>query len=113
MTAKEWLEKTLPEPIEGISRLYRGNRPYAECADGWSVSIQGNTDGHYCQPRNTEYSGVPWEVELGYPSAEEPELIEYAEDKDRPTDTVYAYVPIYVLEDIVERHGGIIIEEEK
>jgi hypothetical protein len=111
MTAKEWLEKTLPAPVEGYSRMYRHNRPRAMCADGWSVSIQGNTDGHYCRPRDTHYDGVPWEVELGYPSEAEELLLNYAEDKERLTDTVYAYVPIDVLEDVVAKHGGIIGED--
>lgn len=108
MTAKEWLQRTLPERIEGMSEYYRHNRPRARCADGFTVSIQANTDGHYCQPRDTNYDGTPWAVELGYPSEADDRLMEYAEDKDRPTNTVYGYVPLDVVEAVVADHGGIV-----
>ena len=109
MTAKEWLEKTLPEAKEigGYGRYYRDNRPRAVCADGFSVSIQGNTNSHYCSPRDVSYGGVPYEVELGYPSTSDPLIANYAEDKDRPTGTVYGYVPIDIVEELIAKHGGI------
>jgi len=32
----------------------------------------------------------------------------YAEDYDKPTDTVYAYVPSSVIIDVIENHGGMV-----
>ena len=81
-------------------------RPRVTCADGFSVSIQGGTDNHYCKPRENcnEYQ----EVELGFPSMDIPELWRYAEAPDNHTGTVFAYVPIDEIEKVVEHHGGIV-----
>ena len=85
-------------------------RPRFVCADEWSVSIQ---TGYcpYCSPRGCD---GPYEnVELGYPSAMEGLLMDYAEDRDRPTDTVYAYVPVTLVNDVIRMHGGPKKEEEE
>ena len=61
------------------------------CKDGFSVSIQAGR-GNYCCPRSDQ---APWiEVELGYPSRPDWLIMQYAEDKDEPTATVYGYVPV-------------------
>lgn len=78
------------------------------CADGFSVSVQAN-EGAYCEPREDE---GPWiEVECGYPSEEEPLLMKYAENKNRPTDTVYGWVPVGVVLRVVKNHGGMVSGE--
>lgn len=33
--------------------------------------------------------------------------MQYAEDEDRPTATVYGYVPVSVVEALIDKHGGI------
>ena len=33
--------------------------------------------------------------------------MEYVEDYDNPTYTVYAYVPVEVVQEVIEKHGGI------
>jgi hypothetical protein len=88
--------------LEGIKAEY----PHAkriECADGVSLSVQA---GHhaYCSPRENY---VFWhEVEVGFPSVEIKELMRYAEEPERPTETVYGYVPVALVEHIIESHGG-------
>lgn len=78
------------------------------CVDGFSVSVQAN-EGAYCEPREDE---GPWiEVECGYPSEEEPLLMKYAENKNRPTDTVYGWVPVGVVLRVVKNHGGMVSGE--
>jgi hypothetical protein len=47
-------------------------------------------------------------VEVGYPSAECPELCQWIANPEKPTDTVYGYVPISVVEKLIESHGGIV-----
>jgi len=91
------------------------NSPYPKpspriyCWDGFSMSVQAR-EYVYCRPRNDE---GPWTAfEVGYPSEGEPLLMEYAEDADRPTDTVYGYVPIEVIERVIEKHGGACPAEE-
>lgn len=74
------------------------------CADGLRLSVQASFT-HYCAPRD---SVGPWtHVEVGYPSQSVPELLEYADEPDYPTGTVYGYVPVAVIEEIVEKHGGL------
>jgi hypothetical protein len=82
--------------------------PRIVCADGFSMSVQGNY-GAYCAPRDSYESGY-YEVEVGFPSERVPELMEYAEDASKPTDTVYGYVPVMVVERIVDAHGGVKVQ---
>ena len=80
-----------------------------QCADGFSMSVQAGS-GMYCSPRDDD---GPWtEVEVGFPSAKEPALKEYAEDPDAGLDknghvsTVYGWVPMETVLAIIESHGG-------
>ena len=100
MTVKEFLEKTFK-----YNEQY-AIRPYVYCIDGFGISIQGGTHFHYCEPRchTNEY----YKVELGFPTQPEESIMPYAEDNDEPTETVYAYVPIETVEDMVYSHGGIV-----
>ena len=74
------------------------------CAYGFEVSVQASSV-HYCTPRD-DY-GPYTHVELGYPNVPVAAWMEYAEDPDRPTTTVYPYVPIEVVEVVLEYHGGV------
>jgi hypothetical protein len=46
-------------------------------------------------------------VEVGFPSAVPELILSHAEDADRPTETVYGYVPINLVEELIDLHGGI------
>lgn len=93
---------------EYLSQTEGHIRPRVTCADGFHVSIQAS-DTHYCSPRNDE---GPWHsVELGFPSAADDLIQEYAEDPDHPTDTVYGYVPLAVVEALVSKHGGLTLDK--
>lgn len=73
------------------------------CADGFSFSVLA-TSGAYCTP-----SGVrgQWStIEIGYPSAAPTLIMDYVEDYAHPTDTVYAYVPVELVESLIDFHGG-------
>lgn len=74
------------------------------CADGFSLSVQAK-HGAYCSPRNN--IGPWWEVEVGFPSAKPEIIMQYAEDPDSPTETVYGYVPIELVEQLIDEHGGL------
>lgn len=76
-----------------------------KCADGLELSVQASVS-HYCSPRN----GVgPWTaVEIGFPSERVEELMAYADNPDEPTNTVYGWVPVEVVEAVIEKHGGIV-----
>jgi hypothetical protein len=77
---------------------------YVHCKDGFGVSIQASKTT-YCEPRND--LGPYTAVELGFPSASEPLIIGYAEDKDSPTETIYGWVPVGVVKALLIKHGGI------
>jgi hypothetical protein len=48
------------------------------------------------------------EMPLAYCDDKEKEelLMEYAEDHDRPTRTVYSFVPHEVVHEVIMKHGG-------
>jgi hypothetical protein len=76
------------------------------CQDGFTMSVQAG-ETQYCHPRRagaTKYT----EVEIGFPNREEDLLMEFAEDRNRPTDTVYAYVPVSVVSLVIAKHGGMV-----
>lgn len=80
--------------------------PRIHCADGYSLSVQVNA-GSYCSPRDGV--GPDWaSAEIGYPSERPTDAVmEYAEDPDYPTNTVYGYVPMALIDELVDLHGGI------
>lgn len=79
-------------------------------ADGFKVSIQAS-EYHRCSPQSDEAPGGYEEVELGFPSEEEPLLHWYAEEQEAPTKTVYNYVPASVVRDVIAKHGGLVSGE--
>jgi len=96
------LNKYLSEEIEKKGGMFPVV-PRIECADGFSISVQSHK-GAYCDPRD---GSGPWSgVECGYPSSEPTEILSYAENSGDPTNTVYGYVPIEIVEKMIENHGG-------
>lgn len=67
-----------------------------------------NRDGDslYCTPRTNLESGEYETCEVGFPNQREELLMPYAEDPETPTETVYGYVPVTLVEQIIEKHGG-------
>lgn len=97
MTLNEFILKTKQQDDYGV-------RPRIICNDGFSMSVQGSK-GHYCSPRQMQ----DWytKMEIGYPSLAVEDLMQYAEDSDSSTQTVYGYVPCLIIENIIFNHGGI------
>ena len=81
-----------------------GHRPRLHCADGFSVSVQVGS-WHYCNPRVDDAKHYK-SVELGYPSMVDELIIDYAEDSNY-TNTVYGYVPVHIVDELIKKHGGI------
>lgn len=100
MTVKEWLKKTYNVEYGH----YQTTRPRVYCKDGYNVSIQAGS-GIYCTPRMNLKDGGYLTVELGFPSVEDKLINKYAECEDY-TQTVYGYVPIEIVEELIEKHGG-------
>ena len=70
------------------------------------MSVQAN-QGAYCEPR-VDNAPRYKAVEIGFPSAREPLLMEWAEMPDTPTETVYGWVPSERVSLVIAKHGGIV-----
>ena len=76
------------------------------CKDNFRMSVQASRN-HYCHPKENGFNISYTSVEIGFPSEKEDLLMDWAEDGDKPTETVYGYVPVSVVIDVIEKHGGI------
>lgn len=79
--------------------------PKIICVDGFKISVQAS-GYHSCEPKQNNAKKY-YLVECGFPSEKCEELAPYIEDPMYPTETVYSYVPVEVVENIVNSHGGI------
>ena len=79
-----------------------------KCADGFTMSVQASK-GSYCSPRDD--AGPYDSVEVGFPSSYDYYLHQYAEDPDKPTDTVYGWVPADTVMMCIDAHGGMVSGE--
>ena len=82
--------------------------PWIICKDGFRMSVQVGR-GMNSIPKHI-ISDEEWEngkryicVECGVLNAEEKLLEQYAEE---PLATIYAYVPVEVIDLIIQKHGG-------
>lgn len=75
--------------------------------DGTGISVQAGPS-LYCTPK--DLYGPYYSVEVGYPTREIKELLPYAEESERPTGTVYGYVPVELVEKIIADAGGVCVE---
>ena len=110
MTVMEYIREGRPATdfrrYSGSSRPWPNHIPRITCTDGFDVSVQAG-ELLYATPRDDL---GPWtHVEVGFPS-ERPEpweaWAEYVEDADKPTGTVYSYVPVEMVEALIALHGG-------
>lgn len=99
MTINEYLQKKnyIYSGIDGVRKRLR-------CKDGFSISVQASRY-HYCTPRVTNAEHYET-VELGYPSTDDATIFDYAESTNY-TNTVYGYVPVHIVDILIEKHGGI------
>ena len=94
-----YLKRQAPKDSICVDRL--------TCIDGFSMSVQVS-QYHYCTPKvpytiTTEYT----HMEVGYPSEIEESLLPFAENKNDPCGTVYYRVPVEIINDIINKHGGV------
>jgi len=76
------------------------------CADGFRMSVQGN-ESAYCEPRLNNQKKYNL-VEVGFPSAKEELIMPWCENRSKPTDTIYGYVPVDVVTNVIVKHGGLV-----
>lgn len=79
------------------------------CSNGLTFSLQ-TTEMNYCSPRSDI---GPWsKVEIGFPNREVEKLMPFADDKNRPTETIYGWVPMNIIMEIITDNGGLIPADE-
>ena len=79
------------------------------CKDKFQMSVQAHEYAH-CLPRKDGAESYT-HVEVGFPNSAEALLMEYAEEPNDPTGTVYGYVPAALVYTIIVKHGGMISGE--
>jgi hypothetical protein len=81
-----------------------------ECADGFSMSVQAGI-ATYSTPRTP--TGPYSQVEVGFPTYDEYLLKPYFEGNanDDMTKGVYAYVPVWIVTNVLAKHGGMVSGE--
>ena len=73
------------------------------CKDGFSFSIQ-SSETHYCKPRKDNAPSYT-QYEIGDPNKYEPLLAPYHCKHDG--SGIYAWVPVGVINDMIDKHGGL------
>ena len=103
MKINEFIQKyrTVTKLVPGMTSSHT---PHVVCKDGFKMSVQAG-QSLYSEPRDVadHYE----EVEMGYPSEEEHLFAKYAEDEKDLCNTVYGYVPVELVNKVIEKHGGI------
>ena len=74
------------------------------------MSVQASA-GHYCEPRITGL-GFYNSYEIGYITQEEELLTPFAEDPENLTATIYGWVPVSVVAEVIAKHGGVVGTEQ-
>ena len=87
-----------------VPGMISSHTPYVTCKDGFKMSVQAG-QSLYSEPRDVADSYEA--AEVGFPSIEESLLTTYAEDSENLCDTVYGYVPCSIIDQVIEKHGGI------
>lgn len=79
-------------PIErGIVRKFY-------CIDNFHLSIQASSY-HYCEPRQDQ---GPWEmVEVGFPSIEDPFLVDGLEEPGSKQEVIFPYVSVELIDTLI------------
>ena len=103
MKINEFIQKyrVVEKLVPGMTRSYN---PHVVCKDGFKMSVQAG-QSLYSEPKDVADSYE--RAEVGYPSTEETLLTTYAEDNNNLCDTVYGYVPCSIIDEVIEKHGGI------
>lgn len=109
MSIKEWLQKTnqVDDTNNNGTKDLFGIliRPMITCHDGFQMSVQASKM-HHCSPADLLENGEYQSVEVGRISKQENLLLSYAEDSNY-LKTVYDYVPVETVDQIIQKHGGI------
>ncbi len=99
MNINEYIQKKKAE-LDGSSPVI----PRVVCKDGFEMSVQA---GEYLYSSPRAECGRYDKVEIGFPSDADKLITPYAEYEEVLTDTVYGYVPVETVDELIQKHGGI------
>ena len=78
------------------------------CKDNFTMSVQAS-EYHHCAPKVDGIDISYSHVEVGFPTEKEDLLMDYIDgDDNKPTETVYSYVPASVIINVIDKHGGMV-----
>ncbi len=103
MKINEFIQKyrTVKTLVPGLTSSHT---PHVVCKDGFKMSVQAG-QSLYSEPKDvTDHYE---EMEIGFPSKEENLIASYADDEENLCGTVYGYVPCSIIDEVIEKHGGI------
>ncbi len=110
--SKTYKREPSKDDLAGSDNIALKARPSIVCNDGLKMSVQASS-AHMCSPKQSFEPNSEkqyFTVEVGFPSETIPEFLEYMDwpiEEVDPTASIYAYVPIYVVEEVIVKHGGI------
>lgn len=101
------LLETKHRKYDVAGRTYLNHVPQIKCSDGFTMSVQASSS-HYCGPRDND--GPYYEVEIGFPSERVDSFMPFidGDEETDPTSTVYGYVPIHIVVEAIDQHGGLV-----
>lgn len=112
---RELIEQANPMMISvytGIHRYVEGYFnvfPMIVCNDGFELSVQGHA-GAYSYPRD-DWADEYEQVEIMAIQKADPLLEPYERDCNAVgEDMIYPYVPVSVIVQIIEKHGGLTVD---
>jgi hypothetical protein len=100
---------TLENIVWGGGKTY-SNNPVIVCKNGTELSVQAS-HFHYCTPKmnNDQFHGSYTHVEVGFPTSSPPDS--WSEFRVSGNDDIFARVPVQMVRDYIESHGGEMCEQ--
>jgi len=116
MNIVEYMKETInikKYPHVGDDYTSQENRPRVICNDGAMLSVQASRF-HYCTPRENGLNYYSM-VEVGFPTVTPPKswhkYAEIIDEETELTDCIYPYIPIVLVQEFIDVHGGIDVEK--
>ena len=100
-TVRNFLTATSITGGDGLQK----SRPHILCTDGFELSVQAGAQ-FYSHPKKDLPDGAYTHVEVGPIKAVEETLLPYSENKRNPKRSVNAFVPVELVEALIQKHGG-------
>ena len=112
MNINEFIQKyrkveVLVPDLPSLTKTTSSRTPHVMCNDGFTMSVQAG-QSLYSIPNDVADSYES--VEVGFPSEDEPLLLNHDGYEDQTDYGVFPYVPCSVVDEIIEKHGGIDVE---